>query len=141
MSTVWITTIVSSVTGIVCAILGICFGPWVSHKFSKSRAKTQNEQKQIKELQRENTLLKDKIAKLEDLEAIEQRIIPINNTMFRLEDDKNRVIYCYVCWGKDKKKIPAKSNGEFYSCDICKNFADINQNAYLYEEAYEGYIA
>lgn len=121
--------IIIAIIGVSGVIIGAILGACLNHYFSSKRNKTQNYLKQIIVLQEENNLLKDENVKLKDVEAVEQRIIPINNTLFKLKDDKNLTIYCHICWGRDKKKIPVAIYYELaaFSCNNCKNEGEYYQ--------------
>lgn len=115
----------------VCAgLIGVVLGVLLDHKLSKSRDKTQNEQGQIKELQEKLALLEDENAKLKDLEAFEKRIKPIRNILFQLEGDTSRTIYCYLCWGKEHKKIPVLIHEEGFNCNNCNTGGNFHQDNY-----------
>jgi len=79
-------------------------------------------QKQALELLEENTKLKNRINELEDIKALEKRILRYDFTVVTLDEDEKNVSYCSACWDENQKLIQVhKYDDGTYKCPICSN--------------------
>ncbi|MCL2568389.1 MAG: SIKE family protein [Oscillospiraceae bacterium] len=89
-------------------------------------------QRQAWELQAENAELKKRIEELQDMHALEERIMrnPVQAYVM-LTGDEDNIVYCSVCYDSNRQLIQMKfiqhigPRGELraatYECHVCKN--------------------
>lgn len=88
--------------------------------------------KQALDMQEEINQLKSENRELKTIEDVEQKIVRYGDkTLISLKDDPNELIYCSICWDKDRRliQVPKKEIGTFY-CNVCKNNGEYDSNLY-----------
>lgn len=87
--------------------------------------------KEINTLKSKNNELESKLAELNDIEKIDNKMRLASNGDYLLWEEKN-IKVCPVCWYHDKKitPIPTSSMDGSYSCPMCKHTGILNKQQY-----------
>ena len=97
-------------------------------------------QKQILDLMEENRELKEKIRSIDEISAIEKRVVRHPDAVVTLKDDASELYYCACCWDREKKLIQVQREVKGRCvCPSCK--ASVYYDKELYDKTQSEAIA
>ena len=79
----------------------------------------------VKEFQKETTMLEEEVKQLKDTKEREDRVERHKGTYITLKGNSIKLIYCSVCWDKDRTLIQMRfdKNDGVYRCFVCGQWA------------------
>lgn len=86
---------------------------------------------QALDLQAEIVKLKQENEELREKRVLNSQIERHEDAYITLKDDKQKIVYCSVCWDREKKLIQGQKNdnGRCF-CGNCKNYYYYDKNQY-----------